>query len=177
GIRGCGVAVFEGHALSRATYVPNPIRHGNDLAAIVEMAAAVYRWVGQPDSLIAEWPQSYGPAHQKGDQADLFPLAGIDAALAAMCAWGRPLPVTRYLPHEWKGTINADAMIGRIKQRLTFSEFETIQFPANTCPACDHVVVIGPCRKPSCLAHNIFDAIGIGLFSLGRMDRKRVIAR
>jgi hypothetical protein len=175
GIRGCGVAQFEGSRLARAAYAPNPIRKGNDLAAVVEMAAAVFHWAGQPDSLVAEWPQSYGPAHQKGDQADLFPLAGIDAALAAMMAWGRPLPVSRYLPHEWKGTINADAMLLRIRKRLTVSENNAIDFPVGTCPDCR--TGDRPCRKSNCLAHNVVDAIGLGLFHLGRLAPKKVIAR
>jgi len=177
GIRGCGVAEFGEHYLLRAAYIPNPIRKGNGLDAVVDMAAAVYRWAGMPQTFVAEWPQSYGPAQQKGDQADLFPLAGIDGALAAMMAWSRPLEVKRYLPHEWKGTINPDVMISRIRHRLTPGEFSVIQFPGNTCSDCRDRLAPIPCCKSTCPAHNVFDAVGLGLFHLGRFEKRRVIAR
>jgi hypothetical protein len=182
GIRGCGVGYWGGTTLRAAEYVRNPIRHGNSPVAIVEMARAIrysrmweMRW--DPAGLAVEYPQIYAERHQKGNQDDILPLVGIGMALAALYAETGPWPLDRYLPHEWKGSINADVMIGRVKARLTKGEWAVITFPENTCADCRNQFGSPFCRKSTCLAHNVFDAIGIGLFHLGRLEKRRVIAR
>lgn len=113
----------------------------------------------QPDDecyeLVIEWPRAYRGAKMKGDPADLFPLAGIGMALAGMLM----VPVTAPTAPEWignipKSTCSGDALTSPRGQRIwsRLSEAER---------AC---VVI---------SHDSVDAVGIGLFRLGRLERRQ----
>lgn len=155
GIRGCGYAYFEGARLYSAGYIPNTIRTGDGMIAIVEMARSIHAVFGGVDALAVEWQQIY---RGKSVGADLLPLSGIVSALAALCCQVRPIPIARYLPHEWKGNITPEAMILRIKSRVS-------QDGAKLYPPRES------------LAHNMWDAVGIGLHHLGRLQPRRVIAR
>lgn len=108
--------------------------------------------------LIVEVPRIYPAAQQKGDQNDLIAVAGVAYACAGAFGWIPFENVQQVYPREWKGTIDADTTIARVKERLA---------------AGDAV----PDACPESLEHNVYDAIGIGLWSVGRFDRKRVIVR
>jgi hypothetical protein len=128
GIRGCGAALFTvaSKRLVACAYVKNPIRKGNDVQAALEMARAVLEWekpirpLDGPTHLVVEIPQMYTLKHQKGDQNDLLPLAAVDGALAALYQ----VPVTTYLPREWKGQIDKDATAARVTTRLDAAEHD-----------------------------------------------------
>jgi hypothetical protein len=156
GIRGCGVALLDGPRVAWAKYVTNPVKSGADVHAVREMARAV--WHALPHltvaRLLVEWPQVYTYGKGKGDPNDLLALVGVGSALAALLP-GAVVEGVR--PRVWKGTIDGDAMVARIQSRVTAAERVAIQLPCAS------------------LAHNVWDAVGIGLWRVGRLARQRVI--
>lgn len=162
GLRGCGLAVFrlETKELAHASYVKNP-SPGNDFEAARSMALSIQiafleaTGAGKNPAIFwGECPRSYEAGKQKGDQNDIVHLAGFMYAIAS--AFGNTeTTLTRYYPRDWKGTIDADAMLDRITKRLSAAERACV-------------------RSAGSLTHNITDAIGIGLHALGRLAPKRV---
>ena len=59
--------------------------------------------------------------------------------------------VFKYKPHEWKGTVEKKVMELRIQKHLTTEELKIVELPAKS------------------LAHNVWDAAGIGLKHLKRL--------
>ncbi len=185
GIRGCGLAVFFNRQLHEALYIPNPMRKGGDLAAVVSMAGELvdhvaYKWGNAPGpiTIVVERPQIYRDAKQKGDPNDLPPLYAIAGALTAALGERGPIEAMHeYLPREWKGTLDPEEMARRVRERLSEGEFGKVQLPSNTCDNCRKRLTDDDCCKTTCLAHNVFDAIGIGLKFLTRLEPVRIIAR
>lgn len=166
GARGCGCALFQDKRLVRAAYVSNPCEVTADegrAAAAGAMAAAVASWLGcYIDALAVEWPRVYATSIRRGtshaDPNDLLPLAGVDAALAALVA---PNTCASYCPSEWKGQVPKDTYALRILDRLDASELAIVEAVSDSCKS---------------KAHNVVDAVGIGLHHLGRLARRRVLA-
>lgn len=162
GIRGCGCAIFVDGELRAAAYVRNPDKTGAGPGECQAMAQAIRDWFVACSNyvlniLVLEWPQTYGGRAKRGDANDLFPLAGVDAALAANFPAAN---VTHYLPREWKGTVDPDVMIERIQGRLAPHELLRVELPS-----------------AKSLEHNVWDAVGIGLKYLGRLERQRKFSR
>lgn len=156
GINGCGMACFEDGLLVWAKYVKS---FAHTTAKMEErvygMANAVV--VADPARLRGGWiferPRVY--LGKKVNPDDLIPLAEIGACLMGIV--GMPLKI--YRPHDWKFSVDGDVMVERIKDRLSTLEHRRIILPSKS------------------LAHNVYDAAGLGLAHLGRLERKRVIAR
>lgn len=166
GIRGCGVAVFDWSSgavyseLAKAEYVRNssvPDAPARALAAVL-MAYAVMTAVGpvrEDDQVVLEWPRVYwsrirsGAA--RGDPNDLLPLAAVCGALAT-----RGVPHC-YAPSEWKGQLPKDVCRGRVRARLNAAEREVLDAAERAAG--------------KSLAHNVADAVGLGLHHLGRWAR------
>jgi hypothetical protein len=165
GIRGCGVAVFEGYFLTEAAYVKSPVLEGNDAAAAVSMASWVVGSLGllsrHITELAVEWPRIYASRIRAGltkeDPNDLLALTAVDTALAALLS---PVKTVSISPSEWKGQMKKEPCQARIVSRLSPREL---------------VVAEAAAAAAKSKAHNLFDAIGIGLHHLGRFARKRVI--
>lgn len=156
GLRGCGVAEFEGIDLKRAAYVKNPVETGRGYIAHKMMAYEVQSWartaVVLGASAIIEHPRIYpGSAQQKGDLNDLLDVAGVGAAVSVHFM----KPVTVF-PSDWKGNVPKDMMTERIRRALTDEERARIE------------------KCPASLMHNVLDAIGIGLWKLGRINKKGI---
>lgn len=106
--------------------------------------------------LVLEWPQIYRASKSKGDPNDLIGIAGVAAALAALLPSARVRSPT---PAEWIGQVPkstsgdpwSSPRGGRIAARLSMAEISVVE--------------------PS---HDAIDAVGLGLWALGRLDRKRV---
>ena len=103
---------------------------------------------------VVEWPQIY-----KGDRRDPNHLLGLTGMAMAIVTRLNPDEVKSVLPRTWKGTLDGDVMTKRIEERLRPEELQRIAH----CPAS--------------LRHNILDAVGLGLWHFGRLERKRVIRR
>jgi hypothetical protein len=152
GLRGCGVAEFIEGNLVRAAYVKNPREVGRGYEVHRTMARAVQQWMTpNVDRLVIELPRVYpGSAQQKGDLNDLLDLTGVGGAIASSST----CVVESIFPSDWKGQVPKEMMTERIKRALTPEEKAT----AEKCAAS--------------LAHNIWDAAGIGLHKLSRLNKK-----
>jgi hypothetical protein len=163
GTRGTGVALFHDGKLHAAEYVRNPYKEGSGPRECAAVAQAVSAWAAEHVGpvfpvhmdVMLEFPQTYGGRASTGNTEALFPLAAIDGALAALFSYAN---VMHCLPHSWKGSIDPDAIVERVKDRLSVEEKSRIVLPA------------------AGLQHNVFDAIGVGLKFLGRFERRRVFA-
>lgn len=162
GLPACGVAVYdEAGALMRAALVRNIAEADADLPRRWQkMALSVSEWIGKrplATELVVEMPQIYRTAQQKGDQNDLVNLAGV---VSAVCTLVFAEKARIVYPREWKGTLDPDAMVERIKGRLKPEEHARVQLPT-----------------AASLQHNVWDGIGIGLHAFGRLEPKRVFPR
>lgn len=153
GLRGCGVAVFDGGFLINAAYVENPVTHGRGYKAHSEMGEAVSFWLDKgADRVIIEHPRVYpGSAQQKGDPNDLLDVVAVGASVASWC---NSREIETLFPSEWKGQVPKEVMTERIRRALSDIERLNIQ------------------KCKASLMHNVLDACGIGLFRLGRLNRK-----
>lgn len=169
GIAGCGVALAVEGKIHHARYVRNPAGMGRSQATrCVYMARAVGEtarsWVStvpfdycvQPQRVVLEWPQVRAAGKGRGDPSDLLLLSGVDSAIGAELF---PWDVRCVVPREWKGTIPPDVLISRVQDRLSEEERARVALPAKS------------------LAHNVWDAVGIALWAVGRLNPRRVIAR
>ncbi|MFA6118156.1 MAG: hypothetical protein WC729_29485 [Sphingomonas sp.] len=151
GIRGCGVALWEGKQLVRCEYVKGASAAGSVLAAAHAMAQQVRAWAPDDVTFLAlEWPQVYRVGKGKGDNNDLLALAAVLGALVALF----PLAGFEvFKPAEWKGQVPKDIMGNRIVGKLEGRE----------------VVVFRAAKVIKSLEHNVIDGVGIGLKALGRL--------
>lgn len=170
GIRGVGAALWDGRALVRAEYVKNPFVIGNGPRESAAVAYAVHAWamrnkVVGVTKIVLEYPQIYQRegGKTKGDPNHLLCLAAIDGAIAAVFTHA---DIEYFRPADWKGNTckpeNDEEYVitGRVKGRLDALECESVVWPTS--------------KK---LTYDVADAIGVGLHSLGRFERKRVYAR
>lgn len=103
---------------------------------------------GQP--LVIEMPRIYpGSGQQKGDLNDLLDLAAIVGYCEGLNGLRFP-PPRRVFPAQWKGQVPKKIMTARILKHLTPYELDKIE-------------------RVGAKDHNTIDAIGIGLWDLGRL--------
>lgn len=164
GIRGSGAALFVGGSLVWCDYVKNPCRSGCGAAEAASMASWIVGACQGRNGMIAEvaveWPRVYVRelrAGSKKDPNDLLALCGVTTAVAALLA---PARATSYAPSDWKGQMDKAASHFRINARLTPRERDVMAKMEEAAGA---------------LAHNAWDAAGIGMHHLGRTARHRVI--
>lgn len=144
GLRGCGVALWEGGVLVRAFYAANPDKKSRGAVAWVSMAREVKRLLGltRAKQLVIEQMQAYTGG--KIDRNDILEVNGVVGAIAGA------LELANYYscyPKTWNG--------GRKKEVTA----------ANTKQAKESQVPRGRIELPSkSLEHNVYDAIGIGLW-------------
>lgn len=159
GLRYPAAAVFQGGVLVKASRVK--LKGINTKTPILErcrvIALSIVDWAQvTPDIIVSEYPQVYTRDKSKGDPNQLIPLAAIGACLAGL------FPSTQIIspkPRDWTGNIPksedgdpwASARGRRIWGRLTPAERS--------------------CVVPS---HDSVDAVGLGLYALGRFERRRV---
>jgi len=194
GIRGCGVALFVKGRLVAAAYVKSPVRAGSGPWECFAAASAVRAWamvaldqlladgvLTEPaiDQFVAEWPQTYGGRAAAGDANDLFPLAGVVAALATLMLTERgrgfarvgadAVSVSYFSPHDWKGGVQKPDSVskpypieGKVRARLDSAEVAALtrEWPSNVRHTWD-----------------VTDAVGVGLKQSGRFERQRAYAR
>lgn len=157
GVRGCGVALFLDDHLHAASYIRNPMRHGQGAVSAQAMAREVASYCKEfsPTELAIETMQWYDAASQLGDQND---LGGVQLVAGAIIGKLDVLTVS-YRPHDWKGTVDGDVFTDRIIERLSVIEKSNITHVSES------------------VDHNTIDGVGVGLKRLGRMELRRVFAR
>ncbi len=159
GLRGCGVAVFHEGEVERAAYIKNPVLSGEGFGAYTAMANEVSNYLtGRSyDKLVIEHPRVYpGAAQQKGDLNDLLSVVAVGSAIAAVSVASPDYygDIETLYPSDWKGNTPKEVMTDRIRRNLASGEVSAIE----------------PCAAS--LKHNVYDAIGIGLFKLKRINQR-----
>lgn len=157
GLRVCGVATFEDGFLKTAAEVKTLTKDAEaGPLAWGGMADAICAAVGEDrrfGAVVVELPQVYRGPLLKGDPNDLLHLVGVlghlCGQLEAHCGVGE-VEFHHYRPAEWKGQVPKAIHHERIQRRLSKSE-----------------ITVWP------KGHNAKDAVGLGLFHLGRMERAR----
>lgn len=167
GLRGCGCAIFAGTGLSgayelhRAGYVEGRYDTQRGPEVWRWMASHVMSWAhafesipagGVVQTLVAEVPEVYA-GMPKTDSNDLIDLAGVVGAIAGAFQ----VPTHFYLPRQWKGQLPKSTGVLRALAHLTEKERSRVELA----------------RKKS-LDHNTADAVGIGLFHIGRFRTVQV---
>lgn len=178
GLRGCGVAAWGNGELHDARYVPGEPR-GEALAEVVEATAfAVGTWLGalrrraehaaHPGGavplgyapgwdrvqVIIECPQTYGGRASQGDANDLIGVSMVVGAIGAHL--GEPWIAVR--PAAWKGQVpkktkhKTNPIELRCRAKMTAAELCRVYLP----------------KSKVNLGHNVWDAIGIGMWHLRR---------
>lgn len=154
GLRGVGLAVFDTQTkqLVRACYAKGAASGNGPKAweAVVLAVSAELKGVSIGD-LIMEFPQCYPRASSKVNN-DLAQLAAIDGALGEAFTGANPRVV---FPAEWKGSLPKEVHHERILRTLSAEEQARICWPS----------------AKKTLGHNVLDAVGLGLFALGRVKR------
>lgn len=151
GLRGSGVAVWEGGSLKAAAYIKNPEKHERGPEAWHEMASAVWFYVTGGtnmliDTLVIEIPQVYRDTFFRGvNPANLIELGGVDGAI---CSRFDARTRRGYFPRQWKGRRDKETHHVEVMKQLSDAEKNNIEQCA-----------------PS-LMHNTIDGVGLGLFEL-----------
>lgn len=157
-----GWALFEGGRLKDCGYIPAP---GPRMAPMLHRtrcaAISCYNQIAGPivDEVLVEVPQFYTREKSKGDPNNLAPLWGIAGAFGAVFHTATP---TDYRPREWKATVAPDIMMARIWRAMTAQEVGTF------CEGTKWSLDKGNPKKKD-KAGDALDAVGIGLFHLGRI--------
>jgi hypothetical protein len=181
-----GAAVFdlETKRLLHARHFKNTLsfsEHG--LTVVRVLANQIIDWaLGGGDrcglDLVIEWPQIYGGGRSGGrkDPNDLLALAALDGALAMGMARYDGDPPVHYTPHEWKGSKKKNPTARMILDRLNEGdETPNVEGIVDFLHDLEKAEARGAeCKHPTM---NALDAVGVGLFHLGRLNRRRVIAR
>lgn len=93
------------------------------------------------------------PDDQRSNAQDLIRVATVGAAVAGMVS-----PDLRFVtPNDWKGQVPKEVMFRRVEKLLTSEEMTTLLRDVSAYPVN--------------LRHNVYDAVGIGLYATGRMAR------
>jgi hypothetical protein len=114
--------------------------------------------VGNPPEIyrarvVIERPQVYLASKSKGDPNDLITLA-IQVGRYWEQYERAGDSVRTFLPREWKGQVPKDIQAGRILAKLSAQEQDVVANYGRMVNKGKH--------------HNMMDAIGLGLFALGR---------
>jgi hypothetical protein len=144
GLRQCGVALWSsGGILVRAWLARARTKPG---APIGERWRDIAQCVGSGavEKLVVERPQIYRMS--PGDPNDLLNISAVLGALAV----SQGAEVVTYLPRQWKGNLKKDLHLVSIRASLTEVERSRVE------------------ERPKSLAHNVWDAVGIGLYYFDR---------
>lgn len=142
-----GWAAFDAGKLARCG-----LENGKPLGAALErrFRAGTGGWQGL--RVIVEVPQVYQQRNWRGDPNDLIEVALVAGRVAQ--SFGADGPEAELIrPHAWKGNAPKEVMLKRIVNRLDDAE----------------QAVLHTAKVPGSLRHNVIDAIGIGLWALGRI--------
>ena len=142
GVRGIGLALFRDSELAEAYYVSGcPFEDENWLDLWSDFRVSQV-WI--------ERPEVY-PGRQKGDPNDLISLGIVAGAVwAALHPTCKPEFV---FPRRWKGRVSKEETTARTRAELTAVELENVALP-----------------RAAALGHNVWDAIGLGLWVAGRIE-------
>jgi hypothetical protein len=161
-----GVAVFVDGLLTASGYLRQP-EYQKDLNIadrVLAVATHVIEWAidktSEPYHLVWEWPQIYTAAKSKGNPNDLLGVIAVGAAISGILGMGCrsrgvALDVRAYKPAEWIGQLP-----------------KCTQGRPTESPRAQRILArLDPLELDAVTAqHDAIDAIGLGLFRLGRLN-------
>ncbi len=109
------------------------------------------------DRLVIEKPEVYQQRFWKGDPRDLIDLAMIVGAIIKEAP--PEVLIQTVFPKQWKGQVPREVEGNRTRKKLDSTELALTKKPE---------VYGRPTTAPPSLIHNMFSAIGIGLWVVGR---------
>jgi len=112
-----------------------------------DLARQAHTATNSTDTVVVEHMRIYPGPRQKGDQNDLIDLAVLEGMILGAT---NPAGIVLVSARTWKGNVPKDVMGKRILATLSELERETIE---------------GKGKR----MHNALDAVGIGLWALGRL--------
>ena len=149
GLRDIAIARFDNKTLAQTYYVSNPEKKARGPKAWLALLSAVIKEIPKPSldlTIVFETMDVY--ATGKARSSDLLELVGVEGVFFGFYA---PLGCYHYLPKEWKGQVPKPIHNKRVEKTLNPKErTKILGLPAST-------------------RHNVIDAVGIGLYHLGRM--------
>ena len=145
GVRESGVAVYHGGRLWSATRVST-----DDM--FLHLPGA--------NSVIVEAPQVYGGRSARGSTQDLLDLSRVVGRVEQKAPHARVVA-----PREWKGTVPKDIMCRRVWRRLSEVEQERTALPGAQRKLLHAPAVVALSKRTT----DVLDAVGLGLFALGRL--------
>lgn len=134
---------------------------------------------GTPDTVVIERPEYQGDRTTSARPQDLMALAWSGALLAGAYV-GAGAALVEYTPREWKGSVPKPVHHKRLWEVLAPGERALLGGPVTI------VIIDAACRKGglskwsrpgasyyprSFELHNILDAVGLGLFHIGRFGK------
>ncbi len=108
---------------------------------------------GADGVVVIEMPQVY-QGHKNTKGAAPEDIVGL-AVMVGACAGATPHRVALVTPNRWKGQVPKDIMWSRCVKRLSVQELAVYEAATRSV-------------RPG-LRHNVHDAIGLGLYYLGRL--------
>lgn len=155
GVHKMATAEWKDGLLRYAFNSPSPPYFDNTTEIIGYWGLKGQIWLPAPDEVVGEFPFIYPKGHgsKKSDSVDPNDIVLLAACAAAFYSGFRS-GLKLYLPSEWKAQVPKNICRQRIEAELSAEEKECI-------------------RKGGPM-HDIYDAIGIGLFHLGRLGRGMV---
>lgn len=163
--RSAGIAHFRGGALLAVGRIRCVAEIGEThVSRCMRISQKCLTWIISrdiaPRMLVTEFPQIYGIQASRADPNDLTPMAAMLGFVGGMLfsvatAHNIGFSCISYLPREWKqGTRNKEEIRADITTRLSVDEREIM--PTTTTDE--------------------WDAVGIGLYALGRFKPMRAFA-
>lgn len=168
-IRSTGLALFSGGVLRAATAVRFDSDDEPSIAKCLRVAEEAAEWVARhrarPRVLVVEWPGK----SWRGDARDLHGLCGVNGAIAgvlslASAGAGYALEVVSAEPDEWAGQVPKS---NRVRDAKKSPRAMRVAAALAAHPGESEVWT-------SVKYGDTVDAIGLGLWLLGRFEPRRV---
>lgn len=150
GVEGPALAVFSAWGKLLTAGLIRPVDGNEDPIWRAARGISISAQDGWPPGVrvLVERPKIYPRSRSKADPNDLIVTALVAGAAAlAITTKARVGDACFVEPWEWKGDVDGDVMVNRIKERWTTSA--------------DREVAVLPTES---LAHNVWDAIGLGIW-------------
>lgn len=157
GLRTCGVALWsDDNTLINADLVKGSTKDKNAMAwcGIADSVAFFIEQsmdlnIDRLTKVCIELPQIYVRSRSKGDPNDLIQIAAVVGSICSLlCIPPEACQIIK--PAEWKGQVPKDVVENRCKNVLTKDELSKVA------------------KVTKSLQHNVWDAVGIGLWFLKR---------
>jgi hypothetical protein len=156
GIHIAGLAIWQDAELIGAHLVRTEKDAGGWVKTSELVEEAIRELYVPIDVIVIEKPQVYTQRKLKGDPNDLIDLACATGAIARGLMARNHAELFVIKPHRWKGQTPKNISVKRSEAALEPQEKARVELP-----------------KARRLSHNIWDAIGIGLYWLRNERRQR----